>query len=115
MRRRGFTLIEVAVATAVLAVAGVALQRLAVRSLGTLDENAARAGWLVVARMRLAEAALSPPPPGIETLPEDAGGRTIRTVRTTAHRALREVHVRSEGPGGRDAAELVELVYVPTD
>jgi general secretion pathway protein I len=115
VRRRGFTLVEVAVAVAVLAVAGVALQRLAVQSLGTIDEDARRAHTLVVARMRLAEAALRPPPNGTELVAEDGGGRTTRTVTPTAHPSLREVRVRTEEPGGRDATELVELVYAPPD
>jgi type II secretion system protein I len=115
VRRHGFTLVEVAVAVAILAVAGVALQRLVVQSLGTIDEDARRAHTLVVARMRLAEAALRPPPPGSETLAEAGGGRTTRIVTPTAHPSLREVRVRSEAPGGRDATELTELVYAPVD
>src|SRR6185436_17210105 len=48
MTKRGFTLIEVAVAVAVLGMAGLALQRLAVQSLGTIERDAARARTLVV-------------------------------------------------------------------
>ena len=111
MSRRGFTLIEVAVAVGVLAMVGVALQRLAVQSLGTIERDAARARTLVAARARLAEAALVPPAPGTETWTDVDGIRTTRVVTRTAHPRLREVRVRAELAGGREASELVELVY----
>ena len=113
MKRRGFTLIEVAVAVAVLATAGVALQRLVAQSLTTIDDDAGRARTLIVARTALAEAVLQPPPPGDTRWTDADGLRTTRIVTTTAHPWLREVRVRAERPGGRDASELVELVYAP--
>lgn len=115
MTRRGFTLIEVVVAVAVLATAGVALERLAVQSLGTIERDAARAGTLMAARARLADAALRPPAPGTETWTEPDGIRTTRVVTRTAHPRLREVRVRAERADGREPSELVELVYVPDE
>ena len=113
MSRRGFTLVEVAVAVAVLAVAGTALQRLATSSVRTIASDAARARTLAVAREHLAEAALRPPPFGREEWTEPDGIRTTRVVEPTAHPSLRTVRVRSEDVHGRDQSELVELVYAP--
>jgi prepilin-type N-terminal cleavage/methylation domain-containing protein len=115
MRRRGFTLLEVAVAVAVLGIAGVALQRLAVRSLGTIERDATRARTLLAARTRLAEAALRPPAPGTESRTEPDGIRTTCVVTRTAHPRLREVRVRAERANGHEAIELVELVYAPAE
>jgi prepilin-type N-terminal cleavage/methylation domain-containing protein len=115
MTRRGFTLVEVAVAVAVLAIAGVALQRVAVQSLATIERDATRARTLLAARTRLAEAALRPPPPGSETWTEPDGIRTTRVVSPTAHPRLREVRVRAERADGRESSELVELIYAPGD
>jgi len=113
VRRGGFTLIEVAVAVAVLATAGVALERLAVRSLATIDDDAGRARTLLAARAGLADAALRPPPPGESEWTDADGIRATRTVTPTAHPWLREVRIRAERAEGRDASELVELVYAP--
>jgi prepilin-type N-terminal cleavage/methylation domain-containing protein len=115
MTKRGFTLVEVAVAVAVLGMAGLALQRLALQSLGTIERDAARARTLVAARARLAEAALRPPAPGSETWTEPGGIRTTRVVTRTAHPRLREVRVRAERADGRETTNLVELVYAPAD
>ncbi len=115
MTKRGFTLIEVAVAVAVLGMAGLALQRLAVQSLGTIERDAARARTLVAARSCLAEAALRPPAPGSETWTDPDGMRTTRVVTRTAHPRLREVRVRAERADGRESSELVELVYAAAD
>jgi prepilin-type N-terminal cleavage/methylation domain-containing protein len=115
MTKRGFTLIEVAVAVALLGIAGLAVQRLAVQSLGTIERDAARARTLVAARARLAEAALRPPAPGSATWTEPDGVRTTRVVTGTAHPRLREVRIRAERPDGREASELMELVYVPAE
>ncbi len=115
MRRRGFTLIEVVVAVAVLAMAGVALERLAAQSLGTIARDAARTRTLMAARARLADAALRPPAPGTETWTEPDGIRTTRVVSRTAHPRLREVRVRAERADGREPSELVELVYAPDE
>lgn len=111
--RRGFTLLEVAVAVAVLATAGVALERLVVQSVRTVDADAMRARTLLAARARLAEAALTPPPAGVATWTEPDGVRTTRTVSATAHPALREVRVRADDGAGRAVSEVVELVYAP--
>ena len=113
MRRRGFTLVEVAVAIAVLAIAGVALQRLVASSVRTIASDAGRARTLAVARERLADAALTPPAFGRAEWTEPDGGRTTRVVEPTAHPSLRSVRVRSEDAHGRDGSELVELVYAP--
>jgi prepilin-type N-terminal cleavage/methylation domain-containing protein len=113
MRRRGFTLVEVAVAVAVLATAGVALERLVARSIGTIDHDVARIRTLAIARLRLAEAAVVPPPPGRASWPEPGDFRTTREVAATAHPALRKVTIRVERAGGGDASELVELIYAP--
>ena len=113
MTRRGFTLIEVVVAVAVLAGAGVAVQRLVASSVRTIADDASRARTLVVARERLAEAALRPPPFGHAAWLEPDGLRTTRTVEPSAHPWLRTVRVRTEDARGRDASELVELVYAP--
>jgi len=102
----------VAVAVAILATAGVALQRLLARSLRTIDLDARAARTLVVARIALAEAALAPPALGVTT---DARGgvRTTRTVAPTMHPWLREVTVRAESPDGAARSELTEIVYAP--
>ena len=113
MSRRGFTLVEVAVAVAVLAIAGVALQRLVTSSVRTIASDAGRARTLAVARERLAEASLRPPPFGRAEWTEPDGVRTTRVVEPTAHSWLRAVRVRSEDARGRDQSELVELVYAP--
>ena len=112
-RRRGFTLIEVVVAMAVFAIAGVTVQRLVALSVRTIGDSAGRARTLVVARERLAEAALQPPAFGRTEWVEPDGGRTTRIVEPSMHPSLRTVRVRSENAYGRDASELVELVYAP--
>lgn len=111
--RRGFTLVEVAVALVVLAVAGAALQELVVRSLRTIDDGTGRARTLVAARARLAEASLLAPAPAVQRWTAPDGVTTTRSVRPTAHPALFEVRVRAELAGGREASELVELIYAP--
>jgi prepilin-type N-terminal cleavage/methylation domain-containing protein len=112
VRRRGFTLVEVAVAVAVLATAGVALQRLLAQSLRTIDLDARASHTLVVARIALGEAAIAPPALGVTT--EARGGlRTTRTVLPTMHPWLREVTVRAETPDGAVHSELTEIVYAP--
>ena len=113
MTRRGFTLVEVTVAVAVLATAGVALERLLARSVGTIEHDARRARTLVAARAHLTEAALRPPPLGQESWSDPDGLQATRDVEATAHPSLRQVHVRVETAGGGDASDLVELVYVP--
>ena len=111
-RASGLTLIEVVVALALLAVGGVALQRLLARSVASIaaDREATRA--MVLARTLLAEAELDPPEPGLA-----AGARGLRferEVRRTPHPDLREVHVRVLwGVGDAHACELVELIRVP--
>ena len=114
MRRRGFTLVEVAVAVAVLATAGVALERLIARSIGTIDRDVARARTLAVARVRLGEARIAPPSPGRTAWPEAGGLRTTRVVEATAHPALRKITIRVDGVRAGDGTELVELVYAPS-
>jgi prepilin-type N-terminal cleavage/methylation domain-containing protein len=113
MSRRGFTLVEVAVAMAVLAIAGVALQRLMTSSVRTIASDAGRARTLAVARERLAEASLQPPPFGRAEWTDPDGLHTIRVVEPTAHPWLRAIRVRSEDAQGHDPSELVELVYAP--
>jgi prepilin-type N-terminal cleavage/methylation domain-containing protein len=112
-RRRGFTLVEVAVAVAVLAIAGVSLQRLVTSSLRTIASDAGRARTLTVARERLADASLLPPPFGRAEWPESVGVHTTRVVEPTAHPWLRAVRIRSDDARGHDASELEELVYAP--
>jgi prepilin-type N-terminal cleavage/methylation domain-containing protein len=112
MTRRGFTLVEVAVAVAVLATAGVALERLLARSLRTIDLDAHAARTLAAARTALAEAAIAPPPVGSASAVRD-GIRTTRVVTATRHPWLREVTVRTETADGAARSELVEIVYAP--
>ena len=113
MTARGFTLIEVVVATAVVATAGLALQSLIVRSLGTIDRDVRRAETLGVARSLLAESLLGPPATGSAsgTLPN--GLRFTRTVIPTRHPALHEVRIHVERTDHADASDLVELRYAP--
>jgi prepilin-type N-terminal cleavage/methylation domain-containing protein len=111
--RRGFTLVEVAVAVAVLATAGLALQRLLGQSLRTVDSDVARARTLVAARARLAEAALRPPSTGRESWTDAEGIRTTRIASATGHPSLLQITVRTETGRAGDASELVELVYAP--
>jgi prepilin-type N-terminal cleavage/methylation domain-containing protein len=112
VRPRGFTLVEVAVAVAVLATAGVALQRLVTTSVRTIGDDVGRARTLVAAREALAEAALRPPPLG-RTVRSDGDVTTTREVEGTAHPWLRSVRVVAEDAAGHDRSELVELVYAP--
>lgn len=111
MRRHGFTLVEVAVAVAVLALAGVALQGLAARSTRALAIDADVTRAMLLAQRLLAEATLAPPEPGT-TRGEHDGLRFERDVARTPQPTLREVHVRVLT---RDAhpVELVELIHVP--
>jgi general secretion pathway protein I len=110
--RRGLTLLEVAVALAVLAIGVVALARLLDRSIATIADDARLSRAMLAARALLAEAALATPEPGIEDGERD-GLRFTREVRPALHPALREVRVRvGDGPRDRAACELVELVRV---
>jgi type II secretory pathway pseudopilin PulG len=111
--RRGFTLLEAAVATLVLATAVAALQTLVARSVDTVDRNARRARTLLAARALLAEAELAPPPPGRSRGERPEGLRFEREVTPTPHPALVQVHVRVESAAGGDATDLVELVHAP--
>jgi prepilin-type N-terminal cleavage/methylation domain-containing protein len=111
--RRGFTLLEVSVATLVLATAVAALQTLVARSVDTVDRNARRARTLVAARALLAEAELAAPAPGRARGVRTDGLRFEREVTPTPHPALVQVRVRVESPAGGDATELVELVHAP--
>lgn len=113
MTRRAFTLVEVAVATAVLAGAGVAVQRLVAQSLRAVDTDLARARTLAAARTRLAETRLRPPAPGRDARVDADGIRTTRAVEATAHPALLRVVVHAETGRAGEASELVELVYAP--
>ncbi len=108
---RGFTLVEVLVALVVLAVGVVALQRLAVRSVGVIGDDARATDAMLLARTLLAEAALAPPEPG-HSEGVRAGLRWARDVSRSPHPRLREVRVQV-GHGGADV-ELVELIRVPT-
>jgi prepilin-type N-terminal cleavage/methylation domain-containing protein len=108
-RRRGFTLVEAVVATAVLATAGVALERLIARSVDTLDHDARRARTLVAARALLAETTLHPAPGRAAGERDEL--RWERVVEPTPHPRLLEVRVRVAWRDGGDAAELVEVVY----
>jgi len=111
---RGFTLLEVLVAVAILALGVTALERLVVRSVATVaaDGDASRA--MLVARALLADAETRPPEPGHAHGTRPDGLRFARDVARTPHPALREVRVRvwSDTPGS--ACELVELVRVPS-
>ena len=111
--RRGFTLVEVLVAVAVLALGVTALQRLVVRSVATVAADADATRTMLLARALLAEAELRPPEPGHADGVRPGGLRFARDVLRTAHPALREVRVQvwSDAPGS--ACELVELVRVP--
>lgn len=110
-RPRGFTFVEVLVAIAILATAGVALERLAVRSVSQLITDAEVTRAMLLARSVLADASVTPPEPGWTGMDRD-GLHVERDVRRTAHPALREVHVRVATPGG-DSCELVEVIRVP--
>lgn len=112
MSRHAFTLVEVVVAVAVLAIAGTALQRLVTGSLRTVTSDLRRMQALDAARTLLAETTLRPVP-GADAGTRDEGLRFAREVRPTAHPRLLEVRIRVEGADGHDGAELVELVYAP--
>jgi len=109
--RRGFTLLEVLVALVVLAVGVVALQRLLVRSVAGVADDAQLTRAMLAARALLAEAEVRPPEPGTTT--GTRGGLTFeRAVGRTAAPALREVRVRVFAGSGA-TCELVELIRVP--
>ena len=111
-RRRGFTLLEVMVALAVLAVGVTALQRLVMRSVATVAADGAASRAMLAAQALLAEAALHPPEPGHTEGTRPDGLRFRREVARTAHPALREVRVRVWSDGAGTMCELVELVRV---
>ena len=109
---RGFTLLEVLVAVAVLALGVTALERLVARSVATVAADADATRTMLLARALLAEAELRPPEPGYAEGARPGGLRFARDVVRTAHPSLREIRVRvwSDTPGS--AFELVELVRV---
>jgi type II secretion system protein I len=109
--RHGFTLLEVLVAIVVLAVGVVALERLIVRSVAGVADDAELTHAMMTAHTLLVEAELRPPEPGTETGTR-AGLAFERAVERTGAPALREIRVRVFVPGG-PACELVELVHVP--
>jgi len=112
MKRAGFTLLEVLVAIAVLAIGVAALQRLLVRSIASVAQDAQVTRAMFVARGLLAEAAAAPPDLGLAAgVRADLGWE--REVTAAGHPALREVRVRvrwDDGPG----VQLVEVVRVAT-
>jgi prepilin-type N-terminal cleavage/methylation domain-containing protein len=108
---RGLTLLEVVVATAIVAIGVVALERLVVQSTATLAADVETSRALLAAQAVLAEAVVVPPEPGRATL-ERAGLRVARDVEPTAHPALRQVRVRAWGAAGAPV-ELLEVVRVP--
>ena len=107
------TLLEVAVAAAVLAVGIVALQRLLAGSVAAVAADAEASRAMIAARALLAEAALRPPEPGHLDGVRADGLRFERDVRRTVHPRLREIRVRVRGDAAGTSCELVELVRVP--
>lgn len=104
--RRGFTLVEVVVALAILGTGVLALQQLLGRSVATIAADAELTRNMLLAQTLLSEAALAPPEPGHTSGTRD-GLHFARDVQRTPHPALREVRVRV------GACELVEVIRVP--
>jgi general secretion pathway protein I len=109
---RGFTLLEVLVAVAILAVGVTALQRLFARSIVTIAADVDRSRAMLLARALLAEAELAPPEPGHDAGARPGGLAFERDVVRTPHPGLREVRVRVRDPSG-GSCELIEVMRVP--
>lgn len=103
-------------AIAIVATAGVALQRLVAASVATIARDESRTRAAFAARSLLANAALAPPEPGV-TSGRTADGLTFeRDVRRTGHARLREVRVRiRDDTTGGHGVELVEVILVPSE
>ena len=114
---RGMTLLEVLVAVVVLATGIVALQKLVVRSTAGIASDVQLTRSMLRARALLADAEVQVPSVGhVEgAVPGETDLRWERDVSDTPHRSLRQVRVRVAGADGHDAAELVELIRVPTN
>jgi prepilin-type N-terminal cleavage/methylation domain-containing protein len=112
-RQRGLTLLEVMVALVVLAVGVTALQRLVVRSVGTITADARTGRALLAAQTLLAAAAAAPPAIGHSEGTTADGLRFARDVARTPRPALREIRVRVWPGPDSSPMELVELVVVP--
>jgi general secretion pathway protein I len=114
---RGFTLVEVVVAMAVIAVAFTALLGLHVRSLRLAAREQTYTQSLLLARTLLAEAELEPlPAPGTSTGDFEArypgrypGFLWQRTVNETPFPATREIIVRVQPPDDPPAAAELTL------
>ena len=112
MRARGFTLLEVLVALAVVGTGLTAMARLTAASVATLDTEMRRAQALLAARAMLADATLAPPPLGRRDGVRTDGVRWEETVEPTPHPRLRTVRVRVFATPDTPI-ELVEVVRVP--
>ena len=106
------TLLEVMVALVVLAVGVTALQRLLGASVHGSATDVRLTEATLLARSLLADAEVHPPDPGHVEGDRPRALHYTRDTASTAHPALREVHVRvSWDPG--ESCELVEMVRVP--
>jgi len=110
-RRAGFTVLETAVAVAVLAIGLLAAQRLIARSTSALTFDQAATSTTLFANALLSEAHVSADGPQEVRGVTDDGLHYEREVRATADPELLEVVVRVHAPGiPGTACELVEVM-----
>lgn len=111
-RTRGFTLLEVLVALAIVGTGLTAMARLTATSVATLDGETRRTRALLAARALLADATLTPPPIGRRDGVRSDGLRWEESVEPTPHPRLRTVRVRVFGDP-LSPVELLEVVRAP--
>jgi len=120
MRRRGFTLVEVLVALAILAFALAAVSRAASLATDSARETRARtlATWTAANRVAELRARQAFPSPGFTTATSEQGGLALRveeTVADTPNPTIRRVElaVADAAEPGRVLARLTAFVVRP--
>jgi len=110
-RPRGFTVLEAAVAVAVLGAGLLAAQELVVHGVHTMAAEHARIDSTLLAQTLLAEARLDPEGPRPSEGTTDRGLTFVRSIRDGPDPLLVEVRVRTRAPGvPGSTCELVEVM-----